>query len=122
MDHRPSFYSLYTLVDDKEKKNNQKHSPSLPEDRRRSLLGFYEAVGLLSVLVDQRDRRRQVGLIGLDVSEAQLEQASRSREEDRKPDDESVIREGGLHGQGAGGTGAAARRQNNLINLFFCKI
>ena len=63
---------------------------SLPDERGRSLLGLDEAVTLQSVLVDQRDRRRQVGLLGLDVAEAELEQACRSGEEDRKPDQEAV--------------------------------
>lgn len=71
--------------------------PFLPE-RGRSLLGLDEAVGLLSILVDKRDRRRQVGLFGLDVTEAQLEQASRRGQKDSKTNQEAVeIRGGGVY-------------------------
>ena len=62
----------------------------LTDERGQSLLGLDEAVRLLSVLVDERYRRRQVGLFGLDVAEAQLEQASSNGQKDRKPDQEAV--------------------------------
>ena len=56
-----------------------------------SLLGLDEAVGLLPVLVDQRHRRWQIGLLGLDVTEAELEQPRQHDEQKRRANNEDVI-------------------------------